>query len=206
MANYCSNSIVFFSNNKKMLKNLWNKINICLDNRQHNSVKYLLKLCGYTNNEANEIADGRDYFIYLDDVVHEEEPGVYYFRADTESAWSPNMDTFKSLLNDKYQGKINLLYHSEEPGCGIFLTNDFNRAVFSDKYRLDFDIGDKWITDYYSDFKELVDFVAAEFPKAKITIFDTVDSIVKKVTAAYNLDSEDDKYFCIDVFRYDEEI
>ena len=92
MANYCANSIVFYAEDKEVLKDLWEKINFCMDTRQC-SVKSLLKSCGYTEDEAAERADGRDYFTYLDDAVTTDYER-YYFKADTDSAWNPNIDSF----------------------------------------------------------------------------------------------------------------
>ena len=34
MANYCANSIVFYAEDKEVLKDLWEKINFCMDTRQ----------------------------------------------------------------------------------------------------------------------------------------------------------------------------
>lgn len=119
MANYCANSIVFYGEDKDVLKDLWEKINFCMDTRKC-SVKSLLKSCGYTEDEAAERADGRDYFTYLDDAVTTDYER-YYFKADTDSAWNPNIDSFKILLQEKYNGKIKLMYLSEEAGCGILL-------------------------------------------------------------------------------------
>lgn len=84
MANYCANSIVFYGEDKDVLKDLWEKINFCMDTRKC-SVKSLLKSCGYTEDEAAERADGRDYFTYLDDAVTTDYER-YYFKADTDSA------------------------------------------------------------------------------------------------------------------------
>ena len=201
MANYCANSIVFYAEDKALLKDLWEKINYCMDRRQC-TVKNLLKACGYMEDEAVEIADGRDYFTYLDDSVSEGY-GKYYFKADTDSAWNPNMDSFKILLKEKYNGKIKLMYQSEEAGCGIFITNDINGIFFSDRYRLDFDIGKDWITEYFGDYKELVKFIADEFPKAGIKISDSTKAIEYKVKTAYKFKENFGQHFCIDTFSYD---
>lgn len=79
MANYCSNSIVFYSKSKELLTDLWNKMDSCIDDGDNN-IKKLLKGCGCTQEEADEWADGRDYLVYLDDKVHDDD-GLYYFRA-----------------------------------------------------------------------------------------------------------------------------
>lgn len=202
MANYCANSIVFYAEDKEILKNLWEKINSCMDKRQC-SVKNLLKSCGYTEEEAAEIADGRDYFTYLDDAVTTDYER-YYFKADTDSAWNPNIDSFKILLKEKYNGKIKLMYQSEEAGCGIFVTNDINGIFFSDRYRLDFDLGNEWNTVYFSDYEELVKFIADEFPKAGVNLSDSTKALEYKVKAAYKFKEAYGHHFWIDTFSYDD--
>lgn len=203
MSNYCANSIVFYAEDKEVLKDLWEKINSCMDKRQC-SVKTLLKSCGYTEEEAAEIADGRDYFTYLDDAVATDYRR-YYFKADTDSAWNPNMDSFKILLKEKYNGKIKLMYQSEEAGCGIFVTNDINGIFFSERYRLDFDIGGDWNTVYFSDYEELVKFIADEFPKAGVNLSDSTKALEYKVKAAYKFKEVSGHHFWIDTFSYDNE-
>ncbi len=201
MANYCANSIVFYAEDKTLLTDLWVKINTCIDKRKCRVIN-ILKACGYSEQEAVERADGRDYFTYLDDTVTES-CGKYYFKADTDSAWNPNIDSFKILLKEKYDGKIELMYQSEEAGCGIFITNDIKGIFFSERYRLDFDIGKDWITEYFSDYEELVNFIADEFPKAGIKLSDNIKTIEDKVKKAYQFREARGQHFCIDEFVYD---
>lgn len=201
MANYCANSIVFYGEDKDVLKDLWEKINYCMDTRQC-SVKSLLKSCGYTEDEAAERADGRDYFTYLDDAVTTDYER-YYFKADTDSAWNPNIDSFKILLQEKYNGKIKLMYQSEEAGCGIFITNDINGIFFSERYRLDFDMGKDWITEYFTGYEDLVNFIADEFPKAGVKLSDDTKAIEYKVKKAYKFKEAFGQHFWIDTFSYD---
>ena len=95
------------------------------------------------------------------------------------------------------------MYQSEEAGCGIFITNDINGIFFSDRYRLDFDIGKDWIIEYFGDYKELVKFIADEFPKAGIKISDSTKAIEYKVKTAYKFKENFGQHFCIDTFSYD---
>lgn len=50
----------------------------------------------------------------------------------TDTAWSP-CDEVISLLKEKYP-TLDFYYYAEEPGCGIFQTNDADGSFFSDRY------------------------------------------------------------------------
>lgn len=204
MANYCSNGIVFYSKSKGLLTDLWNKMNTCIDG-SNSSVKQLLKICGCTQEQMDEWVDGRDYLVYVDDKVHHE-PGLYYFRVDTESAWTPNMDSFTFLLKEKYNGKIKLLYQSEEPGGSIFVTNDAESKFFSDSYRLDFSLDGHCVTGYYVGLEDLLEDIDEMFPKAAVTKADSLEVMESKIKAAYKIADNLDDFISIDEFVYDNEI
>lgn len=75
---------------------------------------------------------------------------ILYFSA--ESAWG-EMNEVRKFLEEKFPG-IKIYYQCEEPGMGIYITNDDTDLFFPDKYYL-------WIENeeptYYSNFEELVD-------------------------------------------------
>lgn len=52
---------------------------------------------------------------------------------ETETAWSPMMEMWTKIV-DKYLPNADLFYTAEEPGCGIFYTND---PDYVDKYVID---------------------------------------------------------------------
>lgn len=54
------------------------------------------------------------------------------FTFDTTTAWAPMNDVF-DLVMDKYPS-LNYLYMAEEPGIGIYETNDEFGSHFSDRY------------------------------------------------------------------------
>ena len=204
MANYCSNSIVFYSKSKELLTDLWNKMDSCIEDGDNN-IKKLLKGCGCTQEEVDEWADGRDYLVYLDDKVHDDD-GLYYFRADTESAWAPNIDSFTFLLEEKYNDKIKLFYQSEEPGCGVFVTNDAEGIFFSERYKMDCSLDGHFITGYYASFEDLLEDINEIFPKAGVTDKDSIEAMEAKIKTAYKIADNIDDYIVIDEFLYDNEI
>ncbi len=204
MANYCSNSIVFYCTERKPLGELWRKIKFCIDNREQNSVRNLLKVCGYTDEEAAENSDGRDCFAYLDNIEREN-TGVYYFKADTESAWTPNMDSFQKLLKEKYRGRIKMVYQSEEPGCGIFINSDRNGIFFTDRYRVDFYYKDLSLMEYFSSWTDALQVLRESFPKARLNACLSPDEAKRKIETAYRFTNKTWEYINIDCYQYSED-
>ena len=54
----------------------------------------------------------------------------------TETAWK-EMDEWRKFIESCYK-TIKMLYVTEEPGCGIYQTNDLESVFFKDKYVLDY--------------------------------------------------------------------
>lgn len=54
----------------------------------------------------------------------------------TETAWR-EMNEWRKFI-ESYYTTIKLLYVTEEPGCGIYQTNDLGGVFFKDKYVLDY--------------------------------------------------------------------
>ncbi|MBM6864559.1 hypothetical protein H6A66_05160 [Bacteroides caecigallinarum] len=54
----------------------------------------------------------------------------------TETAWC-EMDEWREFIESCYK-TIKMLYVTEEPGCGIYQTNDLEGVFFKDKYVLDY--------------------------------------------------------------------
>lgn len=198
MANYCSNSIAFYSKDKAVLTELFDKINNILDNTKDRSVYELLLSSGYSSAEADKISDRRDSITYADDKITDSGCGYYYFKADTESAWQPNMTSFFYLLQEKYDNRISLVYATEEPGCGVFINTDVDGLFFSDRYKIDYYIANEYITEYFTDFKDVVCFLNENLPHAKVSLYDSPEEIRHKVRVAY--DDGNDFYFNLDRF------
>ena len=61
---------------------------------------------------------------------------------ETETAWSPMLSIWTKLI-DTYIPDARLFYTAEEPGCGIYYTNDYD---YVDKYVIDswIDVESNW--------------------------------------------------------------
>jgi len=134
MANYCSNNIAFYSSDKTLLQNLHNIMLDVFNNSKCKSVYEILLKHGYSKEEAEKISDRRDYLSYMEFELTDKRCGYYAFKAETESAWQPNMTSFFQLLLDKYDNKISLVYVAEEPGSCIFDSPDQIKEKVREEY------------------------------------------------------------------------
>ena len=84
---------------------------------------------------------------------------------DTETAWS-EMQEVRQFIQQIYPS-LEILYYEEEPGWGIYQTNDHDKRFFSFRYILDDLEGDG--PEYYDDIDSLL--------KAASEIFDNIFKI-----------------------------
>ena len=199
MSNYCSNNIAFYSNDKTLLQNLYDIMLDVFNNSKSRSVYDILLKHGYSTEEAQKISDSRDYLAYMEFELTDKRCGYYAFKAETESAWQPNMTTFFYLLQDKYANKISLVYTSEEPGSGIFINTDVDGLFFNDRYKIDCCLDNNYFTDYFTDFTDVIEFIQEDYPKADVCIYDNPEEIRNKVITAYG-SSNEDSFFYLDRF------
>jgi len=204
MANYFTNRIVFYGEDKKALTDLLGKISACVDEPANNKVRTFLELAGLNAEDAKACADSHDFFTYLDFTV-QENPCGGYFEVQTESAWSANIEGFYKVLRKTYDGKINLVYQSEEAGCGIFINSDIEGMFFTERYRLDYCYGDSSVREYFSTWQEAAEFLNDVFPKAKITSYTTLADAVNRIESLYRFDSRKQEYIYLDRFKCSEE-
>ena len=204
MANYFTNRIVFYGEDKEVLTDLLGKISACLDEPAKNKVRMFLQLAGLNADDAEAYADSHDFFTYLDLGVQVNPCGAY-FEIQTESAWSANMDGFYKVLQKTYDGKINMVYQSEEAGSGIFINSDTEGLFFTERFRVDYCYGDSSVREYFSSWQETAEFLNAVFPRAKITTYTTLADAVNRIESLYCFDSRKQEYIYLDQFKYSEE-
>ncbi len=72
----------------------------------------------------------------------------------TETAWSPCDETLELVCNAF--PTLNIYYQAEEPGIGLYCTNDLEGNYFPDKYIVDLCTpDDTWYKEYFSDLANL---------------------------------------------------
>ena len=155
---------------------------------------------GYSIDEALKITDGRDTFVDVDDEVSEKE-SIFYFKFQTESAWSPNVDVFRKIISDKYGEDLDMDYCSEEPGVGIYINTDEEGFFFTDRYYLDSCINSEYETEYFENKQEVLDWLKGKFPDIKVTIKTTLYKIEEVVCK--RIDESGDDFFTLRKFSYD---
>ena len=201
MANYCSNSIAVFGYDKEKLDELHNLVvKFFSENSNNNSIRAFVVACGYSNDEALKMTDGRDTIVDVDDEISEKER-LFYFKFQTESAWSPNVDVFRKIISDKYGEELDMEHCSEEPGMEIFINTDETGFFFTDRYYLDSCINGEYETEYFESREEVLDWVKSKFPDIKVTTMTYLYKIEEEVCK--HIDESGDDFFSLHRFSYD---
>ena len=199
MANECETSIVFYSEHRVVIKDLWqNIIDFCKDNNDCTIYKFIQKM-GYSPNDLYH-ADKRGAITYCDSSVAYKDDTAY-FKIETISAWMPQVDEFFKLIDEKYDREISVVFEAEEMGYGIFYNTDIEGRFFKDRYKIDYCLKQD-IVKYFERFDEAIDYIKKIFPKAKVSIFDELNIIEEKVEAAYDMNEDNEYFFNFKRFEY----
>ena len=77
---------------------------------------------------------------------------------NTETAWSPCNEVF-DMVCEKYP-TLHYFYQSEEPGMGLYCTNDEDGKHFPDRFYVDVCISEEeYYTEYFSDLQSVYDWL-----------------------------------------------
>lgn len=77
---------------------------------------------------------------------------------NTETAWSPCNEVF-DMVCEKYP-TLHYFYQSEEPGMGLYCTNDEEGKHFPDRFYVDVCISEEeYYTEYFSDLQSVYDWL-----------------------------------------------
>lgn len=134
MANYCSNSVTYYSDNQGQILNLYLRLRGATESlggmeMGNIKAKPLLAELGVDPEIIGKL-DGRTSINYLGLLVEDEKPvGVQF---DAESAWSPCDDFADILLRAIYpdRGDIEMVYTAEEPGCEVYVNTDVDHRFY----------------------------------------------------------------------------
>lgn len=201
MANYCSNTIVFYSKDRMKLAVLLRKINAACDSRQSGFFS-LLVLHGYSKKEISGIIDGRDSIISCDSRLTKDQDGdTFSFGVDTETAWSPHVEVFRKILADKYENAVRMVYRSEEPGFGIYINSDTEGKYITDRYMVDCCHFGEYHMEYFDTFAEAVEWIQNEYTEVGFSSHDTESDIENKINKLVLQNEED--FFAFHYFEPD---
>ena len=190
MANYCNNDIVVFAYEKDKVEEFRKFMEDYIQNNEDKTVRGFVLRCGFPKEEAYKITDHRDTLIDIDDQIYKKED-VYYFNFQTESAWTPNVEVFKSIIQAKFNGELEIEYRSEEPGVGNYINTDEEGFFFSERFFLDSCVNDEYHTEYYDSKEEVLEWVKEKFPEADVSINNEVYEI-ENIVQKYIDDTGDD--------------
>ena len=198
MANQCDTSIVFYSENKRMIKDLWRNItDFCSDNHDCTIYKFMRKM-GYSKNDLH-IFDERGAITYCDSSVTHKD-SIAYFKIETVSAWMPRVDEFYKLVDEHYDREISIVFEAEEFGCGLYYNTDIEGRFFKNRYKVDYHFKEDTVK-YFERFSDVIGYLKKIFPKAKVSQFDDISIIEEKVQAAYSIN--DECFFNLNRFEYE---
>lgn len=134
MANYCSNSVTYYSDNPGHILNLYLRIKGAAAalgdmDKEYMAAKPLLAQLGVKPGELERL-DGRTSIDYLGLVVEDGKPTAVQF--DAESAWTPCDDFAEVLLRAIYPegGDIEMVYTAEESGSEIYINTDVDHRFY----------------------------------------------------------------------------
>ena len=131
MANECETSIVFYSEKKEKVYDLWQNITEFCDGNHDCTIYKFMQKMGYSQNDLCR-SDKRGAITYCDSSVTYKD-NIAYFKIETVSAWMPQVDEFFKLINEKYDREISVVFEAEEMGCGIFYNTDIEGRFFKDR-------------------------------------------------------------------------
>lgn len=122
MPNWCSTSYTI-DGDKKQLKKLYNVLLAAEDPafKVFSDFDYWLGnipiLLGENPLDDKTNWDCRGWIECMD----KDDDDIIYL--STESAWSPSVSMFNKIIDDYFPG-LDFTYIAEEPGCGLYMTND----------------------------------------------------------------------------------
>lgn len=124
MPNWCSTRIIIKCNDEEKMKNFEEKLRELIShNYMENGfgLTWLGNLVG--NSGIGTVDENKETDLRCrGSITYMEKFGEELF-IDTETAWAPMLKVFVKLL-EKYLPEAELIYEAEEPGCGVYYTND----------------------------------------------------------------------------------
>ncbi|MBQ8092257.1 MAG: hypothetical protein IJ242_01595 [Clostridia bacterium] len=189
MANYCSNSIVFYSKDKTGLSRFLRKVYAAFDSIGSGFYN-LMVLHGYKNREILSVIDKRDSFTNCDSRLEQNE-GTYSFRVDVETAWEPHMAMFYKIIREKYSDAIRFVYMAEECGAEIYVNTDKEGMYFPEHYMIDCCHNGEYLKEYFDTYQEAIGWVKSEYTGIDVSEYNSLKEVEAKVETVSDFDMGD---------------
>lgn len=100
--------------------------------------------------DVEEELPARGEISYIEEDIEDHDNDMASLKLTTETAWVACSELMDKIA-EKYD--LQLFYYSEEPGCGIFETNDTEGLFYSFRYMVD---SEKEGIEYYDSWDEVV--------------------------------------------------
>lgn len=167
MSNHCYTNITINHEDTNRLKTLYNLIEEWTSKNYRENGFGLSWLGNVVGNSGIDSSDeNKDFSVRCrGSIIYMDFNGDQII-IDTETAWVPMMKMWIKVL-EKYLPDAELIYSAEEPGCGIFWTND---PCIIGKYLID-----SWNNDIEPNWEASKEFVISELQK----LFKTDETNVK---------------------------
>ena len=189
MANYCSNSIVFFSKDKSKLSRFLRKVYAAYDSIGSGFYN-LMVLHGYKNREILSVIDKRDSFTHCDTKL-EQNKDTYSFKVEVETAWEPHMAMFYKIIREKYNNAIQLVYMAEECGSELYVNSDKEGVYFPERYVVDCCHNGEYLNEYFDTYQEAISWIKTEYGDIDINEYNSLKEVEMVVEASSDFDTGD---------------
>ncbi|MFT0487195.1 hypothetical protein ACMSDP_23205 [Bacteroides thetaiotaomicron] len=104
--------------------------------------------------DVEEELPARGEISYIEEEIEDHDNDMASLKLTTETAWVACSELMDKIA-EKYD--LQLFYYSEEPGCGIFETNDIEGQFYSFRYMVD---SEKEGIEYYDTFEQVAEVIA----------------------------------------------
>lgn len=104
--------------------------------------------------DVEEELPARGEISYIEEEIEDHDNDMASLKLTTETAWVACSELMDKIA-EKYD--LQLFYYSEEPGCGIFETNDVQGQFYSFRYMVD---SEKEGIEYYDTFEQVAEAIA----------------------------------------------
>lgn len=146
----------------------------------------------------------RGVILFMDEEItaRQDEPGIYYFQVQYESAWTDINGTWETIL-EKYAPNCEIYYVAEELGNEYFVTNDRDKKYYDDEIIVvsyleqSNPLYQKW----NAEFSE-TEYITRQVLKERLTKIFGQMSLRKLIKKAEAISQTDDEYVYINQVQY----
>ena len=146
MPNWCSTTYVLEGSKKELSK--WSKALKEIQTEGKDWMGYVIqKVLPNVNVEDRSL---RSFLV--DYSVHRKQIHIY-----CNEAWG--VSDFPDIINDDEDSEVFCYYMAEEPGCGVYVTNDAEQKHFPEKYKVEIGESNDTFSEYFTNKEEMFHYI-----------------------------------------------